>query len=311
MTNKWPRFVVDAMQVLSYPYWEEGGDEPVVEFERHWGGLDTESILRATREASGDELILAVVLLAKSGDPATADELTRLQAYPKERDVRWWSALLLAELEDKRARPALEVMLTENLPTPETFSEPPARNEEAHERLLKRARAAHFLGQLGGPLTIVLLRRTLERTVALEGVLPVEIESFILNWLHQYQSALVTSLGQLGALGALTNLQIPDPAVWVAHHQSPNTPAEPSPRFATRPGWHLAMLCIDLVMGHLRKQFDPKLLYSHGAFSFGGVPELREELAVQLRRIFGWEETMVEYALANYEVHRLGDLSFY
>jgi hypothetical protein len=253
-----------------------------------------------------------VVLLGKSGDPDAADELARLQWYPKQRDVRWWSALLLAELEDKRARPALEIVLTEDLPTPEAFSDLHIQSEEAHERILQRANAAYFLGQLGGSATIVLLRRALERAAGLEGVLPIEVGHFILDRLHAYQSALVTALGQLGALGALTNLQVPDPAVWVAHHPAPEAPAEPPPPLATRPGWHLALLCIDLVMGYLRPHFDPKLLYGRGgSFSFEAVPELREELAVQLHCIFGWEATTVENALANYEISRLGDLSFY
>jgi hypothetical protein len=70
------------------------------------------------------------------------------------------------------------------------------------------------------------------------------------------------------------------------------------------------MLCLDVPMGHLRHQFGARLLYARGSFSFVGVPELREALAAELRTVFGWDAEVIEYALTNYEIHQLSDLSF-
>lgn len=307
----WPSFVIETMQVLSLPYWEDGGEESVVAFEHHWNGLEPESLERAAREASGDELVLATVLLAKSGDPVAANELLRLQRHPKQRDVRWWSALLLAELGDGRAREALETMLTEGLPSQEAFTDPQVQQQETLSWILQRADAAHRLGVVGGPASLVLLRQALERALALETVIPAEADSFIVQRLHRYQSALATALGQLGGLGSLTGLHPVEPAVWIAHHQPPDPGDDNAqPRSQLRPGWHLMMLSIDLLMGHLRRQFDPKLVYSRGGFSFAGVPELREKLTVELRQIFAWDADTTKYALEKYEIHQLSDLSF-
>jgi hypothetical protein len=303
----WPPFVIEAMQTLSIPYWEEGGDEPLVTFVGRWGGVDADSVRKAVHQASGEELVLAVILLGKSQGTGAADELTRLQWYPKQRDVRWRSALQLSELGDRRARPALETMLVEDLPTPAAFADPEVQQAEAHDWLLQRASAAHYLGTLGGQSSNVVLRQALERALELEPVLSSEVEHFVLTRLHVYQSALASAMGQLGGLGGLTGLHPADPAVWEVQHQAQSSAATPQ---ESKPGWHLTMLCIDVVMGHLRNQFDFKTLYSRGHFSFDGLPELREQLAVQLRQVFGWPAHTIASAITDYEIHQLSDLSF-
>lgn len=308
--SAWPPFVIETMQTLSIPYWEEGGDEPLVTFVGRWGGVDANSVKKAVHQASGEELVLAVILLAKSQGAGAADELTRLQRHPKQRELRWWSALLLSDLGDGRARQTLETMLTEELPSPDAFSDPQVQLQESVSWILQRASAADRLGVLGGPTTLVLLRQALERALELETVVSAEAEAFIIQRLHRYQSALAASLGQLAGLGTLTGLHPAEPAVWIAHNQSIDPGDDKQLRSQTRPGWHLMILCIDLLMGHLRHRFDPKLLYSHGSFSFAGIPELRDELAKELRQVFAWDAEAIKYALEKYEIHQLSDLSF-
>lgn len=305
--SAWPPFAIETMQTLSIPYWEEGGDEPLVTFVGHWGGVDADSVKKAVHQAIGEDLVLAVILLAKSQGAGAADELARLQWYPEQRDVRWRSALQLSELGDRRARPALETMLVEDIPTPVAFADPDVQQAEAYGWLLQRASAAHYLGTLGDQSSIVAVRQALERALELEPVLSSEVERFVLTRLHDYQSALAGAMGQLGGLGGLTGLHPADPAVWVVRHQVQSSGATPH---ESKPGWRLTMLCIDVVMGHLRNHFDFKALYSRGQFSFDGLPESREQLAAQLRQVFGWPAETVASAIADYEIHKLSDLSF-
>ena len=169
-------------------------------FAKHWGGLGLDVFVRALREGSFRDQQVAAFALGWTRSRWTRDLLLPFISNEAP-EVRWAASLMLGEMHEEAAFPALVGMLQEFLP-----SLPLMESWFA----FKQPYVAHLLGSWGKEEAILALRDTLAKLWQIEQETG-EQEDFQ-TWWH-YQDALVYALGQLGAFDALTGLTIALPRI--------------------------------------------------------------------------------------------------
>jgi HEAT repeat protein len=214
----WPSFAQRALFRLNYP--DELQDEVLHAFVDQWSGFNEAALLRALRAGAGEQRSIAMRMIAEARIPQGPDALAAFLTSP-DRAERWDSAWNLSEFHDARALPVLATMLTEGLPSSHEYL---SRLGQLETREFLRMAAAHALGAAGDVTYVSALRRALQLVIDLEAGFPFlpspapgddspEADVWhsagydgALSAAHMYQRDLVYGLGQLGALGALTDL---------------------------------------------------------------------------------------------------------
>ena len=178
-----------------------GIDEEYINvFAERWGGLGLDAFARALREGVLRDKQVAAFALGATRSRWARDLLLPFISNEAP-EIRWAVALMLGEMREEAAFPALVGMLQEFLP-----SSPLMDSWFA----FKQPYVAHLLGSWGKEEAISALRDTLAKLWQIEQEVG-EQEDFQ-TWWH-YQDALVYALGQLGVFDALTGLNIALPRI--------------------------------------------------------------------------------------------------
>ncbi len=192
-------------------------------FASRWRGIDEARFWQALAEGRGADKLLAIFVIGHSGNPAA---IAPFLSSPNQKE-RWASALCLGEINDTYAYPYLETMLIEGLSLdPATWP----RTREAHWEMQwydnNRIVALQLLEPWDAPSLISTMRQAYQRMWDLEQVGHPHLSGYA------YQDALMHALGQRGAFGSLTGLNLPLPHLKIAMMQlalgslRPRTPAD-------------------------------------------------------------------------------------
>jgi hypothetical protein len=273
---QWPMYVYMAADSMGFQYDEPDGVAAIEAFATRWGGFDADAMVRAAQRAEGDDWFFAIELLITSAAPHARDVAVTFLDSPDPLK-RWYNALYLGVLEDKRAVPILCAMLTEFLPSPQTYQK--QRQQQWHYEDVRDS-AAYILGRIGDPACIPSLRHALQAVIQVErgqtkppnGTPEMETIHYqnSIRALRRYQDRIVYALGRLGSLGALTGLQGGEERI---------------------PLWR-----IHLIMGHQHGRYA---LATMGAFE--DEPALVADITDILEQQFGLAATEHEHDMRLYE----------
>ena len=278
--SEWPRYVHIAAYAMGYDLDESDGEAKIIAFSERWQGLEAEGLLRAMSMATGDDWFFAIRLLIASGLSIAAEEAV-FRLTSTDRLTRWYCALYLGGLGDRRCIPVLQEILATSFPSPAvSFATRLAeyRYEDA------KYGAAYILGELGEPSCAPSVWQALINTLKIERGRPPEpedqrdkvIRSCTIRYLQDYQNTLVYTLGRIKAFGALWGLDVSEKqlAIWRIH----------------------------LIMGSLHGQY--KLA---GAIFFRDAPApLLSHVSVTVQNVFGIAPPDHDSDLRAYEQSLLG-----
>ena len=201
-----PEYLVRAFTQL---YFRGLSEESYEDFASRWGGLDNAAFHRALSQGQGEDKALAIFTIGYSGTPQAAEEIAPF-LQDAERMARWASALCLGERGDERALPALETMLLEGL-TVEEYRRAYQHEDEQEADVtfwceVIRPQVPPLLAKWDHPSLISTLREAFKRYWEIELAL-----SHPAGFMVQYYDQVAYALGQRGALGALTGIDLLPP----------------------------------------------------------------------------------------------------
>lgn len=201
-----PEYLVRAFKQL---YFEGLSEENYEDFASRWGGLDDEAFHRALSQGKGDDKALAIFTIGYSGTPQAAEEIAPF-LQDAERMARWASALCLGEQGDERALPTLETMLLEGL-TLEEYRRAYQHEDEQETDVMFWCKAIRYqipplLARWECPTLIPILRESFKRYWEIELAL-----SHPAGFPTGYYDRVAYALGQRGALGSLTGIDLLPP----------------------------------------------------------------------------------------------------
>lgn len=201
-----PEHLVRAFTQL---YFRGLSEESYEDFASRWGGLDDVAFHRALSQAQGEDKALAIFAIGYSGTPQAVEEVAPF-LYDAERMARWASALCLGERGDERALPTLETMLLEGL-TIEEYRRAYQHEDEQEANVMFWCKAIRpevppLLAKWDHPALIPILREGFKRYWEIELAL-----SHPPGFLPPYYDRVAYALGQRGALGALTDIDLLPP----------------------------------------------------------------------------------------------------
>jgi sugar lactone lactonase YvrE len=201
-----PEYLVRAFTQL---YFRGLSEEKYEDFAGRWGGLDDAAFYRALSQGQGDDKALAIFAIGYSGTPQAIEEIAPFLHDP-ERMARWASALCLGEQGDERALPTLETLLLEGL-TVEEYRRAYQHQDEQEADVMFWCKAIRYqvpivLARWDRPALIPLLREGFKRYWEIELAL-----SHPPGFPLAYYDRVAYALGQRGALGALTGIDLLPP----------------------------------------------------------------------------------------------------
>jgi hypothetical protein len=267
-------YVSRAAGRLGYDVDEPGWEARLTAFAHRWGGFDAQALLRALQRADGDEWYFAVELLLASDFSIAVDEAAaRLQS--PDRLARWYCALYLGKLGDRRGLPILNEMLVDAVPNATEYF---ARHGVDWRLEDARYSAATFIGELGEHSSSPFVRRALMEMLSIERNSPPPsrdqreqvLNKTLLDYIRTYEDKLIYSLGRLRAFGALTGVMIPDN--------------------------RLGVWCVHLLLGSLHGQYDIS-----GIASFEENAALVHRVNEMLQEIFGLDAVEQKQAVRDYD----------
>jgi len=201
-----PEYVIRAFRQI---YFESLSEEKYEDFASRWGGLDDTAFHRALSQGQGDDKALAIFTIGYSGTPQAIEEIAPF-LHDAERMARWASALCLGERGDERALSNLETMLLEGLTLEEYRRAYQGEGgREAHITFwCKEVRhlVPSLLAEWNLPTLIPVLREAFKRYWEIGQAL-----SHPPGFPMGYYDRVAYALGQRGALGALTGIDLLPP----------------------------------------------------------------------------------------------------
>jgi hypothetical protein len=239
-------------------------DEKLEAFASRWGGLDFETFRRVLEIGQGKDKLVAIFAIGYMATPEAQTLLLPLLHSVVQQD-RWASAICLGEMEDERAFPYLQAMLLEGLSLdPGTWPRSNEEHWEEHWYDECRIEAVSLLAACTEPSLIPTMR-----------------QAFIIIWKlvqaghphlfgYSYQDELTYALGQRGAFGVLTGLDLPPP--------------------------HRKTAMVYLALGYLQAKTRYRRIISELMLN----ETLQQEVAEVLAQRFGLSEEEREDCVANY-----------
>jgi HEAT repeat protein len=214
--DEWPDYIIKAFEAVDLADTEEDAEKAIESFASRWGGLDLETFQRVLETGQGRDKALAIFALGYSGKPEVRSLLLPL-LHSLHRLERWASALCLGQMQDESAFPVLQEMLTEGLFDQEIDGDT-SMDEDTTWYESQRTLVTYLLGEWNNPKIVPALRQALQATWQREQQATSSRHpwtDFRQFW-HYYQDSLALTLGQLGAFGALTTLDLPLPRLRIA-----------------------------------------------------------------------------------------------
>jgi hypothetical protein len=172
--------------------------EAIEAFASRWGGLDSKILHRAVEKGQLDDQIIALLALAFSGLPEVRELLLTFLASPLA-PIRWVSASSLGMMKDERAIPALFEMLLENAAMQGDEESLPGFSNWL---FFTCEQIAVLFGEWGPSSVIPVLRQVFVRLWEQEK------QGIYYEHIDRYQDALMFALGQRGAFGVVSGLDV-------------------------------------------------------------------------------------------------------
>lgn len=182
--------------------------EEIAAFVTRWGALNLKTFAYVLTHGEDDDRKVALCTLGCSDDPE-ALALLEPYLYQSQPQDRWLSALFLGQRKDERARPVLETMLTEFLPT--SISPLPVPNKSWFDS--KRMWVVKTLAQWNDPRLVSVLRHGFIESMKAE---PYQPSDFFREYGYRFQDRLMYQLGEWSAFGVLVGLELPPPHLHIA-----------------------------------------------------------------------------------------------
>lgn len=186
----------------------EPEQEEITAFVTRWGALSLGTYVSAFIQGEDDDQEIAFCSLGCSDDPEAFAFLAPYLSHAQPQ-FRWLSALFLGQRKDERARPVLETMLTEFLPTSGTPV--PVPNKSWFDS--KRMWVVKTLAQWNDPRLVSVLRHGFIESMKAE---PYQPSDFFREYGYRFQDRLMYQLGEWSAFGVLVGLELPPPHLHIA-----------------------------------------------------------------------------------------------
>lgn len=172
--------------------------EAIEAFASRWGGLDSQILRRVVEEGQLDDQVIALLALASSGLPETRGLLLPFLTSPLA-PIRWISAGSLGMMKDEGALPALFEMLLENSTAQGSEQSLPGFDNWLFFACEK---ITALFGSWGPSSVIPILRQVFVRFWEQEK------QGICYEYMNSYQDTLMFALGQRGAFGVLSGLDL-------------------------------------------------------------------------------------------------------
>ncbi len=182
--------------------------EEITAFVTRWGALSLKTFASMLTHGEDDDREVALRTLGCSDDPE-ALALLEPYLYQSQPQDRWLSALFLGQRKDEHARPVLETMLTEFLPTSVTPLSVP--NKFWFDS--KRMWIITVLSQWNDSRLVSVLRHAFIESVNAEPHQPNDLSR---EYGYRFQDQLMYQLGVWGAFGVLVGLDLPPTRLQIA-----------------------------------------------------------------------------------------------
>lgn len=214
--DDWPEYITQAFEAVRLDDTEVDAEKAIESFASRWGGLDLETFQRVLETGQGRDKAIAIFALGYSGKPEVRSLLLPL-LHSLHRLERWASAFCLGQMLDESAFPVLQEMLTEGLFDQEIDGDT-SMDEDTTWYESRRTLVASLLGEWNNPTIVPALHRALQATWQREqqATSPRYPWTNFRQFWHYYQDSLALTLGQLGAFGVLTTLDLPLPRLRIA-----------------------------------------------------------------------------------------------
>jgi hypothetical protein len=176
-----------------------GYDEWEVEaFASRWGGLHTEVFVRVLAEGGGDDKVFAIFAIGYLNEAWAQQQMWSFVESPVRKE-RWASAYCLGVQHNEDALPYLRRILVDALDPTEEMS-----LEEESWYAVQHDYVAKLLTSWGVATVVPDLRQAFLAAHAFQ-----EAKPHANSYLFVYQDTLTYALGQFGAVGALTGIELP------------------------------------------------------------------------------------------------------
>ena len=186
-------------------YGADADQEKCEAFASRWGGIGEDHFWQALERGQGEDKLLSIFALGYTAMPQAREAMLLLLDSPIQQE-RWASALCLGAMQDERAWPYLQVMLLERLSLdPNSWPRTQQEHWEEHWFDDKRLGVAPLLEICEESTLIPLMRQAF----ILMGEVRQAGHSHLFG--YDFQDTLMYALGQRGAFGVLTGLDLPAP----------------------------------------------------------------------------------------------------
>ena len=198
-----PDYIIKAFEAI---YGASADEEKVEAFASRWKGITRETFRHVLSAGQGEDKVLAIFALGWMATPEDQEALFPFLHSPVQKE-RWATALCLGAMKDERALPYLQIMLLEGLSLdPQTWPRTPEEHWEEQWYDAHRPSVVPLLESWHPPTLIPAMRQAFYRVWELvQAGHPHLFSGYV------YQDALAYALGQRGALGVLTGLDLPPP----------------------------------------------------------------------------------------------------
>lgn len=220
--------------------------EEVKAFVTRWGELSLKTFAYVLAHGEDDDREVAFCTLGWSDDPEASAVLVPYLSHSRPQD-RWLSALFLGQRKDERARPVLETILTEFLPS--SVSPLSIPNKLWFDA--KRMWVVRTLSQWNDPRLVSVFRHAFMVSVNAE---PYQTSGVFREYGYHFQDQLMYQLGIWEAFGVLVGLDLSPTSLQIAVVQLA-VGACNFDEYYQRGWWHQEAPLRDRVAAMLGRQF--------------------------------------------------------